>query len=224
MTERIGFWLDLQDPYVTYENSYIESCWWVMKSLFERDLLFERLQSDHALPALQTPLWLTTRSRKATKTTWTDPSVYPKFPAHKERLLELGILEDDSRNVYVLAWTTTPWTLAANTGLAVKADAQYGLYDAPRTHNGKEVSEARDLYILATALEKHVFGENATLLKTFSGDSLVGLTYDPVLQGRVPAGEDTSTGFPRHRRRDGEPGRRHRYRPLSACLRRLGTR
>ena len=194
MTERIGFWLDLQDPYVTYENSYIESCWWVMKSLWERGLLFEDYKVTMHCPRCNTSL-ADHEVSQGYKDDVDDPSVYPKFPAHKSRLLELGILEDDARNVYVLAWTTTPWTLAANTGLAVKADAQYGLYDAPRTHNGKNASEERDLYIIATELEEHVFGEHATLLKTFSGDALVGLTYDPVLQGRVPASEDTSKGF-----------------------------
>ena len=194
MTERIGFWLDLQDPYVTYENSYIESCWWVMKSLWERGLLFEDYKVTMHCPRCNTSL-ADHEVSQGYKDDVDDPSVYPKFPAHKDRLLELGILEDESREVYVLAWTTTPWTLAANTGLAVKADAQYGLYDAPRTHDGKEVSEERDLYIIATELEEHVFGEHATLLKTFSGDALVGLTYAPVLQGRVPAGEDTARGF-----------------------------
>ncbi len=194
ITERIGFWLDLQDPYVTYENPYIESCWWVMKSLWERGLLFEDYKVTMHCPRCNTSL-ADHEVSQGYKDDVDDPSVYPKFPAHKARLLELGILEDDSREVYVLAWTTTPWTLAANTGLAVKADAQYGLYDAPRIHDGKRASDERDLYIIATELEEHVFGEDATLLRTFSGDSLVGLTYDPVLQGRVPAGEDTSTGF-----------------------------
>ena len=194
MTERIGFWLDLHDPYVTYENPYIESCWWVMKSLWERDLLFEDYKVTMHCPRCNTSL-ADHEVSQGYKDDVDDPSVYPKFPAHKDRLLELGILEDDSREVYVLAWTTTPWTLAANTGLAVKADAQYGLYDAPRTHDGKNASDARDLYILATDLAEKVFGEDITLLRTFSGDALVGLTYDPVLQGRVPSSEDVTTGF-----------------------------
>ena len=190
MTERIGFWLDLQDPYVTYENPYIESCWWVMKSLWERGLLFEDYKVTMHCPRCNTSL-ADHEVSLGYKDDTDDPSVYPKFPAHRDRLLKLGILEDNAKDVYILAWTTTPWTLAANTGLAVKADAQYGLYDAPRTHGSKE----RDLYILSTQLAEDVFGEHATLLKTFSGDSLVGLTYDPVLRGRVPVGEDTSTGF-----------------------------
>ena len=83
-----------------------------------------------------------------------------------------------------MAWTTTPWTLAANTALAVKGDAEYGLFEAPASY-GEPLGEGdTELYIMATALAERVFGGgNFQTLKTFSGDTLVGLTYDPVLKG-----------------------------------------
>ena len=192
MTERIGFWLDLDDAYVTYNNDYIESCWWVMKSLWERGLLFEDYKVTMHCPRCNTSL-ADHEVSQGFEDDVDDPSVYPKFPLHGEKLLERGFLEDTSKQVYMMAWTTTPWTLPANTALAVKEDAEYGLFVAPRAHGD---TEAKDLYILATALAEKVFGEgNYETLKTFQGGELVGLTYDPILQGRVPGGEDVSKGF-----------------------------
>ena len=192
MTERIGFWLDLDDAYITYDNDYIESCWWVMKSLWERGLLFEDYKVTMHCPRCNTSL-ADHEVSQGFEDDVDDPSVYPKLPLHGEKLLERGFLEDASKQVYMMAWTTTPWTLPANTALAVKEDAEYGLFAAPRAH-GSEGD--RDLYILATALAERVFGEgNYQTLKTFQGGDLVGLTYDPILQGRVPGGEDVSKGF-----------------------------
>ncbi|MDZ7704119.1 MAG: isoleucine--tRNA ligase [Trueperaceae bacterium] len=191
MTERIGFWLDLDDAYVTYENDYIESCWWVMKTLWDRDLLVQDYKVTMHCPRCNTSL-ADHEVSLGYKDDVPDPSVWPKFPAHMDKLVGMGLVDAESPQVYVLAWTTTPWTLAANTALAVKGDAEYGLIEAPRAHGETET----DRYIMATALADYVFGEgNHTVLKTFSGDALVGLTYDPVLQGRVPADEDISTGF-----------------------------
>jgi isoleucyl-tRNA synthetase len=189
MTERIGFWLDLEKPYVTYENSYIESCWWVMKSLWDRGLLFEDYKVTMHCPRCNTSL-ADHEVSQGFKDDVDDPSVYPKFPLKPE---SAGKLKDDtSQQIYVMAWTTTPWTLPANTALAVSSEAEYGLIEAPRTHG----SEEKDLYIIATALAEQVFGEgNYQTLKTFTGEELVGLTYSPILQGRVPAGEDVAKGF-----------------------------
>ena len=103
------------------------------------------------------------------------------------------MLENGSQPVYLLAWTTTPWTLPANVAIAVKADAAYALVEAPATHGDPQ---QRHLYILAHALVDRVFGqEHARVLNTFVGEAIVGLRYDPILQGRVPEGEDLSQGF-----------------------------
>jgi isoleucyl-tRNA synthetase len=192
MTDRIGFWLDLEDPYITYENRYIESCWWVMKTLWDRGLLFEDYKVTMHCPRCNTSLADHEVSQGFADDV-DDPSVWPKFPAHHEALVKRGLLNaTETRPVYILAWTTTPWTLPANTALAVKGDADYSLVEAPAAH-GKE---ARDLYILAAELAEGIFGEGQyQVLKVFKGKDMVGLTYDPVLEGRVPAGEDLSTGF-----------------------------
>jgi isoleucyl-tRNA synthetase len=191
MTERIGFWVDLEKPYVTYENNYIESCWWVMKSLWDRQLLFEDYKVTMHCPRCNTSL-ADHEVSLGFKDDVDDPSVYPKFPVKMDSVKNKGLTDDTSQQIYIMAWTTTPWTLPANTALAVNSEAEYGLIEASRAHS----SEEKDLYIIATALAESVFGEgNYQTLKTFTGEQLVGLTYSPILQGRVPAGEDVSKGF-----------------------------
>jgi isoleucyl-tRNA synthetase len=191
MTERIGFWLDLEKPYVTYENSYIESCWWVMKSLWDRNLLFEDYKVTMHCPRCNTSL-ADHEVSQGFKDDVDDPSVYPKFPVNMDVAKNKGLTDDTYQQIYIMAWTTTPWTLPANTALAVSSEAEYGLLEAPRAHG----SDDKDLYIIATALAEHIFGEgNYQTLKTFTGQELVGLIYSPILQGRVPAGEDVSKGF-----------------------------
>ncbi|HYP53047.1 MAG TPA: class I tRNA ligase family protein, partial [Pyrinomonadaceae bacterium] len=124
-----------------------------------------------------------------------DPSVWPKFPARKEALVGAGLLDaDEARPVHFLAWTTTPWTLGANTALAVRGDAEYGLFEAwPADGRGDELSE---LYVVATALAEAAVGDgNYRLVKSFPGDALVGLTYEQILEGAVAEGSDLSKGF-----------------------------
>jgi isoleucyl-tRNA synthetase len=193
MTERIGFWLDLDDAYVTYNNAYIESCWWIMKSLWERGLLSEDYKTTWHCPRSNTSL-SSHEVAQGYKENVEDPSVYPKFPADKGGLLAGGLLdENETRPVSFMAWTTTPWTVAANTGLAVKGDAIYALV-AAGAHYGDEGQD--ELYVVVQDRLETVFGEGRyEVIQTFSGDALVGLTYAPLLQGRAPAEEDPATGW-----------------------------
>jgi isoleucyl-tRNA synthetase len=192
LTERIGYWLDLENAYITYSNSYIESCWWLMKSLWERGLLFEDYRTTWHCPRNNTSL-SDHEVAQGYRENVEDPSVYPKFPAHLSQLINRDILESRERPVYILAWTTTPWTLAANVALAVRGDATYGLFEASASDRNQD---QKDLYILACDRANDVFGEgNYRTLKTFTGEMLVDLGYDPILQGRVPEGEDLSRGF-----------------------------
>lgn len=192
MTERMGYWLDLDNAYVTYTNEYIESCWWVMKSLWDMGLLGEDYKVTWHCPRNNTSL-ASHEVSMGYKENTPDPSVYPKFAGDLEALVERGIVADASRAVYLTAWTTTPWTLAANTALAVKPDAEYGLYEALRTAKDEDTT---DLYIVFTGLAESTFGEGKyKLLKTFTGEQLVGMDYTPVMHGQVPEDEDITKGY-----------------------------
>ncbi|MBX3144880.1 MAG: isoleucine--tRNA ligase [Trueperaceae bacterium] len=195
MTERIGFWLDLENAYVTYHDSYIESCWWIMKSLFERGLLVEDYKTTWHSPSSNTTL-ASHEVSLGYQEDVEDPSVFPKFPADPASLAGHGVsLADPERTVYLLAWTTTPWTLGANTGLAVSAEADYALVEAPARHGD---TSQLDLYILAADLVDNVFGEgNARELLRVPGTQLSGLRYRQIMHGRPDgdANEATTTGY-----------------------------
>lgn len=192
MTDRIGYWLDLEKPYITYDNAYIESCWWIMKSLWDRGLLFEDYRATWHCPRNNTSL-SDHEVSQGYRENVEDPSVYPKFLLRSQQLVERGILTTADRPVYLLAWTTTPWTLPANVALAVNEAATYGLFAAP-ARDGAPGTE--DLYILVCDRADDVFGENNyQTLKTFPGETFKGLYYDPILQGRIPEGEDLGKGF-----------------------------
>jgi len=193
MTERIGFWIDLGDAYVTYHNSYIESCWWIMKQLFDRGLLVEDYKTTWHSPSSNTTL-ASHEVAQGYREDVVDPSVFPKFPAVASDLRERRLLPaGEERPVSFLAWTTTPWTLAANAGLAVQGAADYALVEGPRSHGEDPRTQ---LYVLATERLEAVFGEDhGEVLGTVTGDELVGARYHPVLLGAAPDSADLSGAF-----------------------------
>lgn len=194
LTERIGFWIDLDAAYITYDKTYIETCWWILKSLWERNLLYEDFKTTMHCPRCNTSL-ADHEVSQGMREDVDDPSVWPKFPARREELVSAGLLSaDETRPVSYLAWTTTPWTLGANTALAVRGDEQYGLFESKESY-GKDDART-ELFIAAVALADKVFGEgDYSVLKTFSGASLVGFKYEQILSGRAAETEDASKGF-----------------------------
>ena len=186
MTERIGYWIDLDDPYVTYDNAYIESNWWVFKELFERGLLTEDYKTTWHSPSSNTTL-ASHEVALGYQDDVEDPSIYPAFPADIGALRERGLLPREvDLPVRFLAWTTTPWTLGANTGLAVAAEAEYALVRAPSRRGGAAMDAA---FVLARDLVAATFGDDPhELVTTFLGSALEGVPYRPVLRGRDDAG------------------------------------
>lgn len=194
LTERIGFWLDLENAYITYKNSYIETCWWVLKSLWERGLLYEDYKNTMHCPRCNTSLAAHEVSQ-GMKENVNDLSVWAKFPVHKQQLVRAGLVHPtETRAVYFLTWTTTPWSLGANAALAIRDDIEYGLFAAKPFHSSED--SYSELYILATHLAERVFGDSGFhILKTFPSRTLVRLNYEPILGGHIPETEDLATGF-----------------------------
>jgi isoleucyl-tRNA synthetase len=152
-TRRIGYWLDLEHPYVTYQNSYIESVWWILKEFWDAGLVYRGHKSVPFCPRCQTSL--SSHEVSLGYKDVTDPSVFVKF---KRR----------DANEYFLAWTTTPWTLTCNAALAVAANETYA-----------RVSSKGDVLILAQALLGALGGEYE-LISTLPGSELVGTHYEPL--------------------------------------------
>ena len=152
-TRRIGYWLDLDHPYVTYHNQYIESVWWIIKEFWDQGLVYRGHKSVPFCPRCQTSL--SSHEVSLGYKDVTDPSVFVKF---KRR----------DADEHFLAWTTTPWTLTCNAALAVAAGETY----ARVAHQG-------DVLILAQALLGVLEGEHE-VLGTMPGSELVGMHYEPL--------------------------------------------
>ena len=164
LTERIGFWVDMENPYVTYDNDYIERCWWIFKQLAADDLIYKDYRSTPHCPRCETSLSDHELSQ-GYRDDVDDPSVFIKFrlPADSRARIGLG----DGPVASIVAWTTTPWTLPGNTALAVMEDAVYGVYE-----------HEDELLIVAEALAEGVLGEPQAPIRKVTGAALVGLSYE----------------------------------------------
>ncbi|MBI2594835.1 MAG: class I tRNA ligase family protein, partial [Candidatus Colwellbacteria bacterium] len=159
-TKRIGYWLDFKKAYLTYENSYIESLWWVFKRISDRGYLKEFRKVLPYCPRCETPLSSHEMGMPDVYNLTEDPSVYVKL-----RLRANGKLQ--SANEYLLVWTTTPWTLPANVAVAVDPNLIYSKYKV-----GQEYLWS---YSAPPKLPPHV-----QAVEKLSGRELVGKEYDPL--------------------------------------------
>ena len=161
--ERIGRWVDFRGAYRTMDKNYMESVWWAFKTLYEKGLIFEgrkvlMYDTKFSTPVSKAEVTMDNDAYQEV----TDPSVFVKFKV---------VSEGELQGAYLLAWTTTPWTLPANLVLAVNEKLTYGLY---------QVGEEKIVTLVKTAAE--VFEEEHELLKELSGAELVGLEYQPLME------------------------------------------
>ena len=126
LTERIAFWADMENPYVTYDNDYIETCWWISSSSGTMGSSYRTSRVGPYCPRCETSLSDHELSQ-GYQDGVSDPSVFIKFQLTAESCELLGLA--DGLDTNIVAWTTTPWTLPGNTALAVMDDATYGLYE-----------------------------------------------------------------------------------------------
>lgn len=197
MTDRIGYWVDMEDPYVTLHNNYIESGWWMLKTLWDRDLLYQTMRGTPHCPRCVTSLSSHEVALGYRENT-PDPSVFIKFQvdtaASADKADVLAKLGTENLPVFLLAWTTTPWTLPGNTGLAVDENADYSIVEM-------DDDTGRHRLVLAEALlAANMRGEH-TVVGTIKGSELVGLGYTPLYN---PA--DFGTQVRRFVRRPGPGG------------------
>jgi isoleucyl-tRNA synthetase len=124
LTERIGYWIDMNDPYITYDNKYIESLWFLLKKLYEKGLLYKGYSIQPYSPAAGTGLSSHELNQPGCYRDVKDTTVVAQFKVIRNQDSEF-LFTDTDTDVYFLAWTTTPWTLPSNTALAVGADIDY---------------------------------------------------------------------------------------------------
>ena len=163
LTERIGFWANLDDAYITLRNDYIQSVWWILRQLWDKGLIYRGYRVVHYCPRCGTPLSNHEVAQGYQETT--DPSAFVRFRLREERRTSL------------IAWTTTPWTLPGNVALVVGADVEYAQLRGPSPEG-----ETEDI-ILAAERVAAVLGEaaaNYEEVRRLPGSELVGLDYEPL--------------------------------------------
>lgn len=163
LTERIGFWVDMENPYVTYSSEYVESLWWVFKKIYDRGFLYKGHKVVPHCPRCGTALSSheVAQGYKLVK----ENSVYLKFKLEPGQKIGDLVVDD---NTYVLSWTTTPWTLPGNVALAVGEKLNYVVVDVKD-----------EKYIIVESLKDKVLGDYS-VAKLIGGIDLVGLKYQPL--------------------------------------------
>ncbi len=181
MTDRIGFWVDLDQAYVTYHQPYVESVWWSLKQLFDKGLLYQGhkvvwwwAQGGTALSAGEVG-----EGYRDTD----DPSITVRLPLTREARERLQL---DEAPAALLIWTTTPWTLSSNCAACVGPDIEYVV---ARHHRD---DGAEEYLVLAKALLEANLGEDAEIVRTLTGAELIGLRYEPLFRYDEP--RDIPTG------------------------------
>jgi len=155
MSERVAFWADMDNPYVTYHNNYIESVWWALSEIFKQGLIYKSYRVVPYCPRCGTPL--------------SSHEVAQGYKDVVEDSAYVAFKMADTDSEYLLAWTTTPWTLPSNVGLCVNAKEEYA-----------KVARGGKVYILAKALVETVMGDDFEILETFLGKTLEGKKYEPL--------------------------------------------
>ena len=158
MSDRIGYWCDMDKPYVTYHNDYIESVWWALKKISDKGLLYKGHKVVPFCPRCGTAL--------------SSHEVAQGYKEVTERSAIVRFKVKNEDNLYILAWTTTPWTLPSNVALVVNAKENY-----------VEVEHDGERFIFAEALTESLFGECAhhlEVLRTVKGAELCGMEYEPL--------------------------------------------
>lgn len=158
----VGFWADMDNPYVTYDNNYIESVWWSLKEVWEKDLLYKGHKIVPYCPRCGTPL--------------SSHEVAQGYKDVKEESVIARFKLVDQANTYFLAWTTTPWTLPSNVALAVNPRETY-----------IKVTQGENIYYLAEALADKVLGEGSyEVVETMMGKELEFIHYEPLFDFEKP--------------------------------------
>lgn len=198
LTEKIGYWVDLEDPYITYKSKYMETVWWLLKQLYSKELLYKGYTIQPYSPKAGTGLSSHELNQPGTYRDVTDTTIVAQFKVKKD---SSELFNDVDGDVNILAWTTTPWTLPSNTALAVGRDIEYV---AVKTFN-QYTFEPVTVVLARVLLEKN-FGKKLVegtdedlsnytsdsktipykILKEFTGEKLAGTQYEQLIPWFTP--------------------------------------
>ena len=199
LTEKMGYWVDMEDPYITYEPKYMESVWWLLKEIYNKNLMYKGYTIQPYSPKAGTGLSSHELNQPGTYQDVTDTTAVAQFKANADSLPDFLQNEGD---IYFLAWTTTPWTLPSNTALTVGPKIDYVLVETYNQYTFEPLN-----VILAKPLVNNQFdgkfkrvetkpelleytsGDKKIpyfIVKEFKGKDLVGITYEQLLPYALP--------------------------------------
>ncbi|RED46585.1 isoleucyl-tRNA synthetase [Winogradskyella eximia] len=199
LTQKMGYWVDMDDPYITYKSKYMESVWWLLKQIYEKDLIYKGYTIQPYSPKAGTGLSSHELNQPGTYQDVTDTTVVAQFKANTDSLPDFLQNEGD---IFFLAWTTTPWTLPSNTALTVGPKIEYVLVETYNQYTFKPMN-----VVLAKNLVNKQFdgkfkqvetkpelieykeGDKKIpfyVVKEFVGKDLVGITYEQLLPYALP--------------------------------------
>ena len=199
LTEKMGYWVDMDDPYITYKSKYMESVWWLLKQIYDKNLLYKGYTIQPYSPKAGTGLSSHELNQPGTYQDVTDTTVVAQFRAHEETLPDFLQNEGD---IYFLAWTTTPWTLPSNTALTVGPKIDYVLVETYNQYTfkpmnvvlaknlvGKQFDGKYNQVESKPELLEFKEGDKKIpfyIVKEFKGKDLVGITYEQLLNYALP--------------------------------------
>ena len=186
LTERIGYWVDMKDPYITYDNRYIETLWYLLKKIYEKGLLYKGYTIQPYSPTDGTGLSSHELNQPGCYRDVTDTTATVQFEIIKDGASQM-LYGTEPVPAYFLAWTTTPWTLPSNTALCVGPEIEYVRVLSTNPYTG-----APAVYVLAKDLVDAWFGTKIpykVLDGTFKGKDLVGIRYHQLIPWFRPDGE-----------------------------------
>ena len=180
LSHKMGYWVDMEHPYITYDNKYIETLWWLLKQLYQKDLLYKGYTIQPYSPAAGTGLSSHELNQPGCYRDVKDTTVTAQFrltPAVGAKTLPFTLPSEGTGKVYILAWTTTPWTLPSNTALCVGPKIDYVAVKGTNPYSGEQA-----IYILAEARLSAYFqaeeGKELEILWKGKGEDLLGLKYE----------------------------------------------
>lgn len=195
LTERAGYWVDMEDPYVTYEPKYMETVWWLLKEIYNKDLIYKGYTIQPYSPKAGTGLSSHELNQPGTYQDVTDTTVVAQFKAMAETLPDF--LAEESNNIWFLAWTTTPWTLPSNTALTVGSKIDYVLVKTFNQYTFQPINVVLAKNLVASqfaskyeekpneeSLQAFTQGDKVIpyyISKEFKGADLLGIHYEQLL-------------------------------------------
>ena len=171
LSDRIGFWIDMEDPYITFKNEYIESGWWIFKQLWDKDLIYKDYKVTPHCPRCVTSLSSHEVALGYQENT-EDPSVYIKFLIDSKSSTNLPPHLNDNIPISFLVWTTTPWTLPANVAIAVSEEASYAIVEGEFSS-----SSGTERLIIAEELVENILEKPYKIISTLTGKDLIHIEY-----------------------------------------------